>query len=200
MSRASQRQFKIALYMDRAQRKAFDAIEKEASSIHTAVLREAAPAFEESSLIPPRESVIKAVMEWRRETMANGMMTDFSAESVARESHDRWILKNDGKIDRGRRYTPRVEVPVDDVVFSVSERLVRIPYLGLVKHASNQKIISDPGVASIGNKATLGSMIRRVFIGSQNSTFFILMDCTEPGEDRMRALRKRPKKLPDILE
>ncbi|OPZ35854.1 MAG: hypothetical protein BWY99_02157 [Synergistetes bacterium ADurb.BinA166] len=43
-------------------------------------------------------------------------------------------------------------------------------------------------------------MIRRVFIGSQNSTFFILMDCTEPGEDRMRALRKRPKKLPDILE
>jgi hypothetical protein len=207
MPRAPQSVFKIPLYFDRAQSKIYDSLERQTSEIMVDVLREAQGQLDGESLVLPESFVLKSVMDLmtHRSSAEKVGLTEFSIRSAIRDAYSKISSMSDSAKERRRgRRKILVEVPSDEVIFSTLERLVRVPYLGLIKHASNVRIISDPGYASDGKKAESGYGLRRTFLGRQNSVHFLLLDHTEEGDERAvrsdSEKRRSPRRLPKILE
>jgi hypothetical protein len=87
---------------------------------------------------------------------------------------------------RGRRSLYPVEVDPKDVHFSTTERLVRVPYLGLVKHRHNNKIL-----AHSEETAWLMENVTSMRLAVRNQHLCLVIDCREDPTPKKRA-RKKP--------
>lgn len=75
---------------------------------------------------------------------------------------------------RGGREALFVEVPKADVVFSTVEKLVRLPYLGLVRHRDNNKILVSSECAAWAMENVTSMRVGRV-----NQHLCLVIDCRE---------------------
>jgi hypothetical protein len=89
-------------------------------------------------------------------------------------------------VRKGRNGIYPVEVDPKEVHFSTVERLVRIPYLGLVKHRHNNKILShtDGTAWLMGNVTSMRLTVR-------NNYLCLVIDCREDPTPK-RAREKKP--------
>jgi len=75
---------------------------------------------------------------------------------------------------RGRRDVLFLEVPKEEVIFSTVERLVRLPYLGLVRHRHNNKILVSSECA-----AWQMENVTSMRLGLVHQRLCLVIDCRE---------------------
>lgn len=216
MPKGRRETFKVEIFPDHGQRKAIDAVEREASGLHKSVEQELVRQYNTIKLFHSEQEVVKAVFE-NRSYFGSSLLDEHSVTAVARSAYASFLERvsaadgEDIELRRGRRVKPEVDVRLEDVVFAVTERVVRVPYVGLVKHAMNRFILTNfqrpPEGGVSEEKKDLNRRLRRVFLGTQNSVYYLLMDCTDPraaaregGPTVARGPSRAGRGLPTILK
>lgn len=184
MAKGSRKSFRIRLLLTPEQKAVFKKLEKQYSSLGAAV---------------------RAELEKQQETIGGPVGKGLYAESFRRMSEhapdlDEAALRDavsacydsakrsiESGLNRPRR-KPSLDVTVDpgQVSFSTSDRLVRIPYLGLVRFSRNRFIVpgSGPGTE---DKAALWRSVRRISLTVFSNDPVLFVDCTSEEEGALRS-------------
>ncbi len=101
------------------------------------------------------EDLAKDIIEPARSRLREQVYDNFRLDLSAEERK---------KTKRPTEYS--LEIDRSDVHFSVSERNVRVPYLGLIKHRPNNKILVNTETAgwSMGNTTSMRLVVRNQYL------------------------------------
>ncbi len=178
MAKGFREQFFIELVPNFDQKKTWDRVQKQVQEIALVFTEEIARQF----------SILRAPMAknlYLEAKSAFGFSHELSELAVLRVKeavHDTY--RDDVKRRRGRSLYP-VEVDPKEVHFSTVERLVRVPYLGLVKHRHNNKILVQSEEAS-----WLMENVTSMRLAVRNQCLCLVIDCREDPSPKKKA-RKR---------
>lgn len=196
--------FKVEFLPDFRQRKDFKKVLDAVGSVRSHVVNDLVRQYNTISLFQSEREVAESVLE---DAMASGLL-ECSVRHAVTEAYARFLLlvsgAKGGEIMRRPRVTvgSSVEIPKDEVLFSAFERVVMVPYVGLVKYRPN--LFMSPkvfGETSENTHQLLGN-VTRICAGLAGQVYFVLIDRREEGSDAASQpkIRKRARKLPELLK
>jgi hypothetical protein len=180
MPRGKKEEFKIELRLDRHQKKIWESLTQEADAINE-LARSRLLEQHRNSWSVHRDLFI-AMME--KELQKKYLLPE-SVRSVLEFTCEGF--RPEVETRRGRRIYP-LDVSPQDVVFSITENFVSVPYLGLIRYSPNKKIPTKPTSA---NKHWRWPDVKRMTLTIWNQLHVLLINCGK--EDRIKPTRKRPK-------
>lgn len=182
MAKGSFESFRIELVLDIDQRRAWSRISSEARSVHAAVQEELSRQLKKLGFVVAKSLILegRAALDVRRELSHDSFQ---HARSWAYDSFSPPLRP------RGRRANVPVLVDPGSVSFSVSDNVVRIPYLGLVRHKPNRRIVPSGG-AETENKAWLLANVKTMDLREVNNSVCLVVDCSEEGGRRPPTKRR----------
>jgi hypothetical protein len=188
MTKGLKEMFKVELYPDLQQKKEINAIEKEAGKLFKLTEKELADQY--NLVSNPRsfhsEQLIMKVILENKKNLDLDLLSEFSKTSIIESAYASFLQRvydaNGKNIEfrAGRRIKPEIGIPVNEVIFSKNDKTVVIPYIGLTRFKQHKSI-----------SAILQNEMSRMFIGTMNAYFYLLIDRIGP-----MALRRRKKFLP----
>ncbi len=217
MPKGKREAFKVTYFPDLRQRRVLDVLEAEASRAHVSAERELVREYNLLRMFKSREELFVESLSWED----RHVLSDFGLRSVVNRAYDTFLERikaaAGGPVELAVRHKvqPDVDVPMEEVIFSASEHSVRLPHVGIVRFSPNKNINTSYGPAKIRpstedprirtkvlpiteNKARLNSRVRRMALNRLSSTYYLVMDCTDP-EDKPVLKKRRAKGLPSIL-
>ncbi|KKM01995.1 hypothetical protein LCGC14_1788840 [marine sediment metagenome] len=195
MGKGFRERFRVKLYLERPQKKAWALMGEQAKAV--TILANAGLERWEYTLeggIIARDFFLTDKLKRGAEALAPDLLpltveglldrawSAFSARIGRKAKH-----RNQGT------YSPEFDLPPDQVVFSISETIVRVPYLGLVRHVRNKFIQAKDLTQVSDNIRWLQQNIRRMWLGNQASDHFLHIDCTNEEEDARRKAARAEK-------
>jgi hypothetical protein len=188
MGKGFRETFKVKLLLERPQKKAWALMDEQAKAvINTANMQligwektlEGGTIAQEFFLTEKlkQEALVQApdLMPMTIEGLLKRAWSAFTARTGRKASH-----RNRGVS------APKFDLPSDQVIFSISEMVVRVPYLGLVRYKRNQFIQARDPTQISDNIRWLQQNVRRMWLGNQASDFYLQIDCTDEEEAQRR--------------
>lgn len=169
MAKGFSEKYSVELVLDFDQKKAWEKLESQASDLFKLFKEQIARQVQ--ILGTPMAKNLWMEQSSPEEPEIAPALLPLARSRVREAAYDRH--RTDVK-QRGNRDQFSVEVPKADVVFSTVEKLVRIPYLGLVRHRGNQKILTSSECASWAMENVTSMRLGRV-----NQRLCLVIDCRE---------------------
>ena len=206
MPKGARESFRVEILPDLLQRKSLRRALEAAGSVRRRATDELIRQYNTIGLFQSEQEVLRTVLE---DGMSDGL-GEAAVRHAVKEAYEAFQVlvasARGGEISVRRRLTPAtvVEVPKEDVVFAVTDRSVRIPYVGVVRYRNNQFITAGMRAGDAPrpeNVQWLWANVTRVCVGAQASVHFLLIDCREEGAPIAQPkVRRRARRLPDLLK
>ncbi len=106
---------------------------------------------------------------------------------IKSQTHD--LFRSDVKQRRGKKEF-FLEIRKEDVIFSIEAKVVRVPYLGLIRHRGNKKILPN---METENAAWIMGSITSMALAVKNQYLWLVMDAREDPSRKRPPSRSRRK-------
>ncbi len=106
---------------------------------------------------------------------------------IKSQTHD--LFRSDVKQRRGKREF-FLEIRREEVVFSIETKAVRVPYLGLVRHRGNKKILPE---ADTANATWIMGHVTSMALAVKNQCLWLVIDAREDPSRKRPPSRSRRK-------
>ncbi len=166
MPRGKFETFKLELKLDRDQRRKWGAMDEAALKI-VELARMKLTGFQKSGIPIVKHAFIESA---KKESISNDFLP-ITVDGILDKVYD---SANPGLQNRKGGNFP-FNLPREEVLFSTTERVVRLPYLGVTKYFSNQRMDLMPAVSSSGYSPW--SKVQRISMCVLNNLHILLIDC-----------------------
>ena len=169
--------FKIPLYLDISQKKAWAKIQSQAKTLYKLVVVELEAEKGSLGFVVAKEFFVERM----RRCVEQDSLDDVSFTHAIEWAYDRCqsSTANPGR----RNIIVPIKIDQKSVIFSLTEDQVRIPYLGLVKYKRNRFITPGRETSQSDEKQWLLNNIRATFINEISNEICVIIDCSEGGTD-----------------
>jgi len=195
MPKGTREVFKVRLLLDRQQRAIWSQLEVQAASVD-GIVRERMGQQATAGIDLHRDFFMKSIVE-RCEKAAPDLDRP-AVENLVDQYRTAFLFRQRSGADmnRKRKTIPEVLVRKEDVAFSVTGHIVRIPHLGAVRYRPNKFIVVPPDAGEVSaEKVWLNQNIHRMFLFRQTADHLLIIDCSDQEEVERRRTFKKEKKL-----
>jgi hypothetical protein len=173
----SRQVFKIPLYLDINQKKAWAKIQSQTKNLYKLVVVELEAEKRSLGFVVAKEFFVERM----KRCQAQDTLDDISFTHAVEWAYDRCqsSTTNPGR----RNIIVPIKVDQKSVIFSLTEDQVRVPHLGLVKYKRNRFITPGRETSQSDEKQWLLNNIRAIFISEISNEICVIIDCSEGGTD-----------------
>lgn len=169
--------FKIPLYLDISQKKAWARIQSQAKTLYKLVVVELEAEKGSLGFVVAKEFFVERM----KRCQVQDTLDDISFTHAIEWAYDRYrsSTTNPGR----RNIIVPIKIDQKSVIFSLLEEQIKIPHLGLVRCQKNRFITPNGKIGNSDEKQWLLNNIRAMFINEINNEVCVIVDCSEGGTD-----------------